>query len=809
MHSLLQDLRYAARMLAKWRGFTAVAVLTLALGIGVNTAIFSVVNPILFERLPYPHADRIMAIWDVFQGSRSDVTFHTYRELAVRNHSFEALAILERWRPTMSGPAEPERLEGQRVSASYFRVLGVAPMLGRDFQASDDTYRGAKTVIVSSRLWERRFDSDPRFIGHRVTLHGDSFEIIGVMPRGFEEVLAPATEVWTPAQYNTANIADRDSSEWGHHLRMFGRLRPGVGKAEAARELSAIASTPVAEFPRVPWAALKFGFIVQSLQDDMARGVKPALVAVFGAVMLVLIIACVNVTNLLLARRAQRRTEFAMRAALGASGGRMLRQLLTESLLISFLGGILGMAIAQAGVRALVALSPPDLPRLAAISLSETVFVFAAGITTLIGVVVGLVPALYASRGDLQPSIQQGSQRITGSHQRTRRTLVVVEVGLAFVVLVSAGLLLHSLRRLLAVDPGFQPAHVLTMQVQTSGHKFDDAEVTKRFFREALEQANHVPGVTSAAFTSLLPLSEKRETVTANTYGAFFERSQQSQDVFLYTVTPDYFKTMGIPLRCGRLLEKSDAEGPLQAVLISETLAKREFGSEDPLGQRVHVGPMDRPWFIVAGVVGDVKQTSLAVNDVGAVYITPEQQWFADDAMNLVAHTQGDPADAAPAIRNAIWSVDRSQTIVRAATMDTLVAASAAERRFVLILFEAFGIVALALAAVGIYGVLSGSVSERVHEIGVRAALGATRSNILGLIVGQGMKFTVLGIVVGLGGVVLVNRAMGSLLFGVTSMDPISYLGVVGLLATVAAVACWAPAWRATKVDPMVALRHE
>jgi putative ABC transport system permease protein len=809
MEGLLQDIRYALRMLARSRGFTAVAVLTLALGIGANTAIFSVVSPILFERLPYPHANRIMVIWDVFQGSRSDVTFHTYRELAARNRLFEALSILERWRPTMTGPNEPGRLEGQSVSANYFRVLGVSPMLGRGFQASDEVHHGPKVVLLSAGLWERRFGSDPRIVGHRVTFDGDSYEIVGVMPRGVEDVLAPATEVWTPAQYNTANINDRNSAEWGHHLRMFGRLRPGISKTDAARELTAIANTPVAEFPRVPWAALKFGFIVESLQDDMARGVKPALLAVFGAVMLVLIIACVNVTNLLLARGAQRRTEFAMRAALGAGSGRMLRQLLTESLLLSAVGGALGMVVAQMGVRALVALSPADLPRLGAISLNGTVFVFAAGITALIGVAVGLVPAVYASRSDLQQGIQRGSKRITGTHQTTRRALVVAEVGLAFVVLVSAGLLLHSLRKLLAVDPGFQPLHVLSMQVQTSGHKFDDPAVTKRFFREALEQANRVPGVISAAFTSLLPLSEKRETATANTYGAFFENDQHSYDVFLYTVTPLYFETMRIPLRRGRFLDNSDASGASQAVLISESLAKREFGSEDPLGQRMHVGPMDRPWYIVAGVVGNVKQNSLAVNDLGAVYITPEQQWFADDAMSLVVRAQDDSAALVPAIRNAIWSVDKDQAIVRIATMDGLVAASAAERRFVLILFEGFGIVALVLAATGIYGVLSGSVSERVHEIGVRAALGASRASILGLIVGQGMRLTVLGIVIGLGGAFFISRALASLLFGVSELDPIAYIGVVGLLAVVAAAACWAPAWRATKVDPVVALRHE
>jgi len=810
MSGFLRDLRYAFRLLAKSPAFTALAVLTLAIGIGANTAIFSAVYPILFAPLPYPHSSRIVMIWDIFQGERSDLTFHTFREVSSRSYSFDAISALEPWRPTMSGFSEPERLEGQSVSANYFRVLGIAPALGRDFRPSDDVFHGPKVVILSNGLWQQRFGADPAIVGRGITLDGDDYEIVGVMPRAFENILAPSADVWCPMQYDTSHIADLNSVEWGHHLRMIGRLRQGVSKEDAARELNSIASSPIPEFPRAEWAALKYGFIVNTLQGDVTRDVRPALLAVFAAALIVLTIVCVNVTNLLLARGGQRRAEFAMRAMLGAPCGRMVRQALTESLLLSLFGGILGMLVAEFGIQTLVALAPVDLPRVNAIHLDRSVLAFGIGVTALIGMAIGLIPALYASRRDLQTAIQPNSQRIAGGHQMARRVLVVAEVSLAFVLLISAGLLLRSLERVFTVDPGFQPAHVLTMLVQTSGHKYDDDNAKRRFFAQALDEVKRVPGMSSAAFTSLLPLSEPREVKTAGTYGTYFERDARSYDVFLYAVTPDYFETIGVPLRRGRLLNTHDVSDSSPSVLISESLARREFPGQDPIGQRVHVGPMDRPWFSIVGVVGDVKQSSLSVIDLDAVYITPEQQWFADDARSLVVRASGGEALAlAPAVQQAVWSVDKDQAVLRVASMDSLVAASAAERKFVLILFEAFGLVALLLAAIGIYGMLSGSVTERFREIGIRSALGASRARILTMVVRQGMLLTALGSVIGLAGAAYVTRAMTTLLFGVSRLDPITYFGVITLLAFVSAVACWGPAWRATKIDPNVALRYE
>jgi putative ABC transport system permease protein len=479
--------------------------------------------------------------------------------------------------------------------------------------------------------------------------------------------------------------------------------------------------------------------------------------------------------------------------------------LLTETVLLAALGGSLGLGLAQLGMRGLVALSPPDLPRAGAIGLHAGVFLFALGLTTLVGVVVGLAPALQVSGSrDLLLSVQQTSRRSTGGPQWMRRALVVGEVGLSLVLLVAAGLLLHSLRRLFAVPPGFDAAHVLTMQVQTAGRKYDDPAARTRFFLAALEAAQGVPGVQSAAFTSLLPLSGELN----GSYGIAFENGG-SYDTSRYAVTPDYFATMGIRLRKGRFLGAHDDAGSQPVVVISESLAKAKFGSADPIGQRAHVGPSDRPWFEVVGVVGDVKQTSLAEASSNGVYLTPQQSWFADDTMTLVARTSGDPAGLGHALREAIWSVDKDQPVVRVAPMESLLAASEAQRNFALIVFEGFALVGLLLAATGIYGVLAGSVTDRLHEIGVRIALGASRNNIVALVVKQGLRVTLAGMGFGLLAAVWSSRMMASMLFEVSRLDPLTYVEVVVLLLGVAGVACALPAWRAVNVDPAATLRAE
>ncbi len=801
----MSDLKYAMRRLTAAPGFSAVAILTLALGIGATSAIFSAVNPVLFQPLPYPGASRIAMIIEMrSDGSRNDGTFGMYRELAARSRSFDAMAVVKPWQPTMTGADQPERFEGQRVSARYFHVLGVPPILGRDFQPPDDRLNGPNVVVLSDALWRRRFAADPAIVGRQITLDDASYSVIGVMPRGFENVIAPSAEVWAPLQYEMSQ-----PRAWGHHLHTIGRLNPGVSVDQATRELDALGHAILDELRPVTYGRPgstggNVTFVAAALQDEVTRSVKPALLAILGAVAVVLLVACVNVTNLLLARGVQRRGEFALRAALGAGRGRLIRQLLTESLLLAVIGGLAGTGVAILGVRALVALSPPDLPRLGAIGIDRTVFAFTFSVSAAIGLAFGVLPALHAARRDPQRDLSYGSMRAAGGLRPARSVLVVAEVALALVLLVTSGLLLRSVQRLFAVEAGFDASRLLTMQVQTSGRRFDDVRSMNRFFEQALEAVKRVPGVSAAALTSQLPLSADHDE-----YGVHFESNPDGYSTFRYAVSAGYVEAMRIPLRRGRTFTEDDRFGAPLVALINESFATRRFPGSDPIGRRLHVGPTDGPPYTIVGVVGDVKQLSLAMSDPDAVYI-PASQWrFGDNVMSLVVRTRGDAAALASAVRQAVWSIDKDQPIVRVATMDELVAASAAERRFASTLFETFAIAALLLAAAGIYGVLAGSVAERTREIGVRAALGASRGRIVTLVVGQGMVLTGLGVVIGVAGAVASSRAIAGLLFGVSRVDPVTYLSVIALVCGVSAAACSVPAWRAVRVDPAATLRAE
>ena len=590
---LWRDLRYAARQMRRAPAFALTASVILALGIGASTAIFSAVYPILFEPLPYPHAERILTIWDSFQGQRLETTFGTFRELKVRSRSLAELTTFEPWQPVLTGEQTPDRLDGQSVSLEYFHVLGISPALGRDFNAEDNTPHGAKVVILSDPFWRRQFGASAAAVGQTIRLNDDLYTVIGVMPRGFDNVLDPGADLWTAMQYDPAALGDFSSNAWGHHFRLAGRLRAGASLDEARRELDSIAANPETSFPRPRWAALHRGLIVDGLQQDMVQGVRPALLAVMCAVVLLLLIACVNVTNLLLARGTVRQAEFAMRAALGAARSRLIRQSITESLLLALMGGALGLPIAAAGVRLLVALSPPELPRIDAIALNPSVFVFAFAVSALVGVVAGLIPALETRRAQLQTGLRQVARTASRGGQRMRSALVVAEVALALMLLVTAGLLWRSMERLLSVDPGFNAAHLLTMQVQTSGHKFDNFASNPgagnaarlQFFRQALDEVRKVPGVTAAGYSSLLPLSGDPYWVAV--YGSQFEKDPPASghNVYRYAVSPDFLETMQIPLLRGRYIDQRDTASAPFVALISASLARQEFGTERPPGQ--------------------------------------------------------------------------------------------------------------------------------------------------------------------------------------------------------------------------------
>lgn len=803
LESLWADGRFAVRRLKAEPGFTAITALILAIGIGASTAIFSAVNPILFQSLPYSDPARVVSVWDIGGDlARIEVTYGSYDELRARAHSFVALSVFKPWQPTLTGATEPERLEGQRVTWEYFRVLGVPPALGQDFQESDDRAQAASVVILSDGLWRRRFNADPGVIGRSVTFGDRVSTVVGVMPRGFENATSASAELWSPLQYDLTQ--DR---AWGHHLRMVGRVKSGVSVDAAALELNRIAQSPTPEFTRADWARMENGLMVRSLQADLTSGVRPALLAVIGAVALVLVIACVNVTNLLLARGVRRRGEFAVRAALGAGRVRLVRQLMAEHLLLALVGGVAGLGIAVLGLRALVALSPAALPRLQAIQVDGTLFAFALGVTVVTGLVFGSIVAIQASGESPQGTLHLASRRSAGGHRRARAFLVITQVALAMVLLIGSGLLLRSLQRLFAVDTGFDPEHLLTLQVQISGTRYPTDSTTYRFFDDALAAVRNVPGVTAAGLTNQLPLSGD-----VALYGARFDPPSlddpgETRGTFRYAVSPGYFETMGIPLKRGRLLDQGDRAGTAPAAVISEAMARRRLPGRDPLGMQMKIGGTSG--YTIVGVVGDVRQMSLAQSEADAVYTTAQQWSFSENLMSLVVRTQGDPAAAVDAVRRAIWSVDKDQAVVRVVTMNGLIEQTSAERRFTLILFEVFALVALLLAAAGIYGVLSGSVAERTREIGVRTALGASRQSILRLILGQGMSLTGIGVVIGLAGALAASRFIATMLFGISALDPVTYLGVIGLLAGVAVVACWVPAWRAARVDPVTTLRTE
>lgn len=801
VESTIADVRFALRGLLGSPGFTTVTLLTLALGIGATTAILSAVTPILFRPLPYPHAERLAAVVEGGPGGgRGAGTFALFRAFADQTRSFDALAVARTWQPTLTGRDRPERLEGERVSNAYFKVLGVAPILGRDFTPSEDRLNGPRVVILSDAAWRTHFAGDQGILGSPVMLDGDPYQVIGVMPPGFRDASAPAAQLWTPLQYDLSL-----GTAWGHHLRTVGRLRAGVGFDPATRDVEGVGRATLTQ-QRPETYDPDTHFRATSLQGELTRGVRPALLTILGAVVLVLLIALVNVTNLLMARGVRRRAEFALRAALGAGQGRLIRQLLTESLVLAALGGAVGLGVAALGVRALVALSPGGLPGADTIAVDGMVFLIGAAVTALVGLVVGVAPALSAARSDPQGELQRGSTRTAGGHRRARGALVISEVALALVLLVGSGLLLRSLSRLLAVDVGFDQSPMLTMQVQLAGHQFDGDSAVGRFFTRALEAVRQVPGVSGAGFTTQLPLSPDDDE-----YGAHFDADGSlpaaTYGVFRYAVSPGYVEAMGIPLRAGRLLDVDDRPGAPLVALISTSLARERFGNSDAVGRRLRIGPVG-PYTIV-GVVGDVHQSSLAQAQPDAVYV-PAGQWpFGDRARSLVIRGRGDVEALGPAVERAVWSVDKDQPITRVATMKALVARSTGERRFALTLFGLFALTALGLAAAGIYGVLSGSVSERTRELGIRAALGASRRDVVRMVLGEGARLTGFGVALGLVTAAASTRIIAGLLYDTPAVEPATYLAVSLLLGLVALLACWVPAARAARSDPMAVLRGE
>jgi putative ABC transport system permease protein len=805
VQTLLSDIRYGVRQLLRSPSFTALAVLTLALGIGATTAVFSVINPVLLRPLPYPHPERLMTLWERGEeGQESNTGYATFLDVHQLASTFDGIAVASSWQPTLQGRAEAERLDGQRVTREFFTVLGVHPGLGRDFTPAENVRGQHQVVILSHGLWLRRFGGDPTLVGRPIRLNGIDYTVVGVMPRSFESLLSPTAQLWAPLAYET-------SLPWAcrscRHLRMVGRLKEGVEPARATRELNLISARLVAEYPTdYP----KTGMHVVPLQTRLTREVRPALLAVLGAVGFVLLIACANVSSLLLGRAMQREGEFAIRSALGAGRPRVVRQLLTESVLLGLLGGFCGVVLAWWGVKGLVALGPASLPRLHAIGIDFGVLGFTAALSLTSGLLFGLIPALATAQPDLFTALRPGGRHTAQKRRRVARAILVMgEVALALMLLIGAGLLLRSLQRLLGVDPGFESRRLLTMEVQTTGPRYEDDDAVRAFFVRARDAIRAVPGVEQAGWTSQLPLGGNFDRYGVAIEGKVLPNPANAPAADRYAVSPGYLEAMRIPLKRGRMLTADDARDRPAVVLVNETFAKQDWPAGDALGARVQLGGPEAPWRTVVGVVGDVHHVSLDERQAPQIYL-PEAQWLgADGAMVLAARSRGDPAAMAAAIRDAIHSVDRDLPILHAATMEAVVTNTADQRRFAFVLFQAFAVVALLLAGAGIYGVLAGNVTARTREIGIRSALGASRSGLLRLVMRQGLTLTVAGMTAGIVGALALTRFLRGLLFGVGAQDPVTFLGVVAVLVVVALAACLAPALRATRVSPLEALRDE
>jgi putative ABC transport system permease protein len=804
METLLRDVRYGVRMLLRNRAFTVVSVIALALGIGANVAIFSVINGVLLRPLPYKDPERLMMIRETKlpQFPEFSVASGNFIDWKKQQTVFERLVALKGVSFNLIGIGEPERLRGTSVSEGFLAMFGVQPQLGRDFLAEEYQSGHSNVAILSYGLWQRRFGGDTKILNQTITLDGQSYTVIGVMPAEFQ-LEGRESDLWTPVVFTEQHAQNHG----GHSFGAIGQLRPGVTVAQARAEMSAIAGRLAAQYPNdVGWDVKLI-----PLQEFLVRSIKPALLVLMVAVAFVLLIACVNVANLLLARAAGRQKEIATRTALGAGRWRIIRQLLTESLLLSLLGGLSGLVLAKWGMELLLRLAPAGLPRMGNVSLDGRALVFTATITLLTGVIFGLVPALQASKPNLNETMKDAGRGSTegGRRQLIRSLLVVLEVASALVLLVGAGLMIKSFWRLQQVDPGFNPENTLTMSVQLPQGKYPEEPQQVLFFQQLIERAGAIPGVQVAAAGQLIPLSGNDMVLAFEIDGRAPLPPGASQSTNYYSISADYFKAMGIPLRRGRGFTERDTKDSPRVAVINETMAQKMFPGEEPLGKRITFDSReDKPeWFEIVGIVGDVKQYGLDQATTMQTYEPYTQQTFS--YMTLVVRAPGDPTNLTAAIRNEILKLDKDQPAGNIKTLNEYFSTSIAQQRFSMALLGVFAAVALVLAAVGIYGVLSYAVTQRTHEIGIRMALGAGQRHVLRLVVGQGMVLTVIGVAGGLVAAFALTRLMASLLFGVTATDAATYASVASTLFAVALLACYIPARRATKVDPLVALRYE
>ena len=807
---LWQDIRYGWRMLWKSPGFTLVALLTVALGVGANTTLFSVVNAVLLRPLPVAQPAALVNVWGTNPQAgetRENVSYLNFTDWRAQQSVFSSFAAYFNTFATLTGNDAPEALDGLAVSPELFQTLGAQPVIGRAFTAQE-TQAGNAPVVISQELWQRRFGARGDIVGQPITLDGKPRTIVGVLPARFKFPFDAGTvkDFWTPLDPHDELNTNRGVG----YLRVIARLRSGATIAQAQAEMDTVARRLAEQYPENNEGR---GIYLISTYEEVVVGVRRALLVLLGAVGFVLLIGCANVANLLLARATRRQREIAVRTALGASRWRVARQLLTESLLLSLAGGACGLLLALWGVDALRGVLPEDVPRVREIALDGRVLAFTLGVTVLTGLVFGLAPALAASRLDVNEALKEGG-RGTGSwrRNRVRSFLVVAEVALSLVLLIGAGLLLKSFVRLREINPGLAPDHVLTMSVALPEAKYETRAKQARFFQLLLTGAAAAPSVEASAAVFPLPFSGDNARGNFEVEGQPSESQGESPNALSYIISPDYLRAMGIPLLKGRGFNERDAPDAPRVVLISETFARRFFAGADPVGRRLVISSfadLSKPVTCeIVGVVGDVKHDGLDAEVEPAYYLPHQQATLA--FMTLVMRGKaGNPAALATGARETVAQLDKDLPVTDIKPMNEWLAASVAPRRFHMLLLGGFALLALCLAAVGVYGVMAYSVAQRTHEIGVRIALGAQASDVLRLVVGQGMTLLLIGVGVGLSGAFALTRVLASLLFGVTATDPTVFAGVTLLLALVALVACFIPARRATKVDPLIALRQE
>jgi predicted permease len=813
METFLQDVRYGVRVLARNKGFTAVAVLTLALGIGANTAIFSVVNDLLLRPLPYSDAERVVMLWEVTpEGRHMNTTSRAnFREWRAQSSSFESVAAFSDQRLNLTGAGEPEEVAVQLATPDLFKVLGVEPILGRVL-VEDDLRSDSAGVVLSHAFWKRRFGGDPGLLGKPITLNGVPFNVVGVMPPGFQWHIKQRSGTGKPPELwmvlAMPQPGAQGANERGRFLSVVGRLKRGVSFEQADAELKTIHR----RLEQDSTFNKNYTAEVIPLREQLVGNVRPALWVLLGAVGLVLLIACANVANLLLSRVAAREKEIALRTALGARRTRVIRQLLTESLLLSLAGSALGLLVAWWGIGALVAISPRDLVNLQNVGINTTVLAWTLGVTLLTSVLFGIMPALEATRLNLSDALKDGGKGADAQGSRSRRlrgVLVVGEVALALMLLAGAGLLVKSFVQLRQINTGFETENVLTMVLRLPAAKYKEDPQYVAFFRQTLERVRALPGVRSAGIVNYLPLYGGLGAATGfNVEGQPAPPPGTGPSTNVRVADSGYFQTMGIALRRGRTFTDVEDSEARHVILVSESFARKFFPDEDPVGKRLKVFMDENPvWAEIVGIVGDVRYDNLTAEAEPFVYYPHPELTYP--FMTLVIRTAGDPSEMAPAVRREIASLDPDQPVSDVRTMTQVMADTVARSRFNTLLLAVFAGLATLLAAVGIYGVMSYSVQLRTREIGLRMALGAQPGRVLLLVLRQGLLLTLVGIGVGLAGALALTRVMSGLLYGVTASDPATFAAIVVVLGVVSLVACYIPARRATRVDPLIALKYE